>query len=89
MRISQNTDQNIEMSNARVEVDDTHLGDSQTNETVARSVSKERLTTQRSAKERDAEISRLTWAVLDGKATDSERKRLAELVSAQRRRRFD
>lgn len=31
----------------------------------------------------EAEITRLTWAVLDGKATPAERLRLAELVNAQ------
>jgi len=31
----------------------------------------------------EAEISRLTWAVLDGKATSAQRIRLAELVSAK------
>jgi len=31
----------------------------------------------------EAEISRLTWAVLDGKATSAQRIRLAKLVSAQ------
>lgn len=35
----------------------------------------------------EAEISRLTWAVLDGKATSAERVRLAELVNAQHVRR--
>ena len=31
----------------------------------------------------EAEISRLTWAVIDGKATEAERRRLAELVNTQ------
>lgn len=31
----------------------------------------------------EQEISRLTWSVLDGKATHGERRRLAELVSVQ------
>lgn len=35
----------------------------------------------------EAEISRLTWAVLDGKATEAERRRLAELVNAQHEQR--
>ncbi len=35
----------------------------------------------------EAEISRLTWAVLDGKATDVERRRLAELVNRQHEQR--
>jgi hypothetical protein len=35
----------------------------------------------------EAEISRLTWAVLDGKATDTERRRLAKLVTLQHDRR--
>lgn len=34
-------------------------------------------------REQEAEITRLTWAVLDGKATIAERTRLAELVNAQ------
>lgn len=34
-------------------------------------------------REQDAEIAKLTWAVLDGKATMEERTRLAELVNAQ------
>lgn len=34
-------------------------------------------------KAQEAEISRLTWAVIDGKASNSERLRLAQLVSAQ------
>lgn len=33
------------------------------------------------------EISRLTWAVLDGRATSEERLRLAALVSSQHERR--
>ena len=33
------------------------------------------------------EISRLTWSVLDGRATPAEKNRLAELVSAQHQRR--
>lgn len=39
----------------------------------------------------EQEITRLTWAVLDGGATLSDRQRLAELVNAQhsQRRRFD
>lgn len=35
----------------------------------------------------ESEISRLTWAVLDGRATSEERLRLATLVSAQHERR--
>lgn len=35
----------------------------------------------------EQEIARLTWAVLDGKASASDRMRLAELVSAQHDRR--
>lgn len=35
----------------------------------------------------EAEISQLTWAVLDGKATLAERQRLAQLVSEQHQRR--
>jgi len=35
----------------------------------------------------EAEISRLTWAVIDGKASHEERSRLAELVSAQHEQR--
>lgn len=31
----------------------------------------------------EAEISRLTWAVIDGQATGADRERLAELVSLQ------
>ncbi len=31
----------------------------------------------------EAEISRLTWAVIDGNATSADRDRLAELVSLQ------
>lgn len=38
-------------------------------------------------KKQDAEISQLTWAVLDGKATVQQRKRLAELVGEQHRER--
>jgi hypothetical protein len=39
----------------------------------------------------EQEITRLTWAVLDGGATLADRQRLAELVNAQhsQRRRFD
>ncbi|BBO32649.1 hypothetical protein [Lacipirellula parvula] len=39
----------------------------------------------------EQEIARLTWIVLDGGATLSDRQRLAELVNAQhaQRRRFD
>ncbi|MBL9163587.1 MAG: hypothetical protein JNL18_12710 [Planctomycetaceae bacterium] len=39
----------------------------------------------------EQEIARLTWAVLDGGATLTDRQRLAELVNAQhqQRRRFD
>ena len=33
------------------------------------------------------EISKLTWAVLDGCATNEQRKRLSELVSTQHKRR--
>ncbi len=33
------------------------------------------------------EISRLSWAVVDGRATAEQRERLAELVSAQHSRR--
>jgi hypothetical protein len=35
----------------------------------------------------ESEISRLTWAVLDGRATSEQRLRLAALVSAQHERR--
>jgi len=35
----------------------------------------------------EGEISRLTWAVLDGRASVEERNRLAELVNAQHERR--
>lgn len=35
----------------------------------------------------EAEISRLTWAVIDGKATVEERRRLAELVNRQHEQR--
>jgi|GEM_PF-3759405 len=42
-----------------------------------------------SVNSREVEISRLTWAVIDGKASDAERHRLAELVSAQHERRHD
>ena len=39
----------------------------------------------------EQEITRLTWAVLDGGATLAERQKLAELVNSQhsQRRRFD
>ncbi len=39
----------------------------------------------------EQEITRLTWAVLDGGATLADRQKLAELVNAQhsQRRRFD
>ena len=39
----------------------------------------------------EQEITRLTWAVLDGGATLTDRQKLAELVNAQhsQRRRFD
>lgn len=55
--------------------EDTQISRTPSSETVARGATKER----------EAEISRLTWAVLDGKATNAERMRLAELVSAQHR----
>ena len=35
----------------------------------------------------ETEISDLTWAVLDGRATSEQRKRLADLVSLQHQRR--
>ena len=35
----------------------------------------------------ETEISRLTWAVLDGSASDEQRGRLADLVGAQHERR--
>jgi hypothetical protein len=35
----------------------------------------------------EAEISRLTWSVIDGRASQAERFRLADLVSAQHERR--
>ena len=35
----------------------------------------------------ESEISRLTWAVLDGSATDEQRRQLATLVNAQHARR--
>lgn len=35
----------------------------------------------------EQEIARLTWLVLDGKASTADRQRLAELVSAQHARR--
>ena len=38
-------------------------------------------------KNQEAEITRLTWAVLDGKASAAERIRLAELVNAQHEQR--
>ena len=38
--------------------------------------------------ELEAEISRLTWAVLDGQASDVERRLLADLVSAQHEQRY-
>ena len=38
--------------------------------------------------ELEAEISRLTWAVLDGEANDLERRLLADLVSVQHEQRY-
>jgi hypothetical protein len=35
----------------------------------------------------ESEISRLTWAVLDGSASEQQRGRLADLVGAQHQRR--
>ena len=36
---------------------------------------------------RESEISRLTWAVLDGSASEQDRERLADLVGAQHEKR--
>ena len=55
---------------------DFHLGSVRTRQVVP--------VAQESA---ESEISRLTWAVLDGRATSEERLRLASLVSAQHERR--
>lgn len=43
--------------------------------------------TQVSPQSIESEISDLTWAVIDGRATPEERKRLSELVSQQHQRR--
>jgi len=42
---------------------------------------------EKARNDHEAEISRLTWAVIDGKATVEERRRLAELVNAQHEQR--
>ena len=55
--------------------EDTVLSSPRSDDTVAAAAKKNQ----------DAEISRLTWAVLDGKATIEQRKRLAELVNEQHR----
>ena len=40
-----------------------------------------------SAESIESEISRLTWAVIDGTATEAQEARLAELVKSQHKRR--
>lgn len=54
-------------------------------------VSQSQSETRADARLIEQEITRLTWAVLDGGATLADRQRLAELVNAQhsQRRRFD
>jgi len=42
---------------------------------------------EKARNDQEAEISRLTWAVIDGKATVEERRRLAELVACQHEQR--
>ena len=59
--------------------DETILSNPRTDDTVATTAEQNH----------EAEISRLTWAFLDGKATAEERHRLAELVNEQHRERGD
>ena len=52
-------------------------------ETVLDGVGSEDTVAAGEVSNREAEISRLTWVVLDGNASVADRQRLAELVSAQ------
>ena len=54
-----------------------------TDETVYGGAGPEETVTVGDRIRREAEISRLTWVVLDGKASVADRQRLAKLVSAQ------
>ncbi len=53
--------------------DETILGPGNQDDTVASEL----------RRRQEAEITRLTWIVLDGSATPEQRRRLADLVSAQ------
>ncbi len=57
--------------------DETILGPGNQDDTVASEF----------RRQQEAEITRLTWIVLDGTATQEQRRRLADLVSAQHRER--
>lgn len=45
------------------------------------------MSTQQDSETKEKEISRLTWAVLDGRASKEDRERLSQLVNSQHQQR--